>query len=136
MDKLGVAIKLIALEKVAASGRRRGTGETYIRKVANRIEKDYPPANYANQLKPDDVLAWAKESQGIAEKTVYATPGVPRSALKGGGKAPVAPTNYDAVAHKTADERVALGGYRLASLLTELARKLPEATATQPSVKP
>ena len=107
----------------------RGTGETFVTRTAKRIEAAHPLSKFADQLKVDDVTAWAKESNQLAMHVVYddgKLGGIPRDKLRGGNtKPPAAPSNYDKVAHETADRQIALGGYRLAKLLNTLVGSLP-----------
>jgi len=78
----------------------------YADRVAHRIERTHPLAALTAAT---DVLDWAREGLRLAQTVVYA--GVTR------GDAPSAA--YEAEALKVAELRLALAGYRLATLLNE-----------------
>ena len=89
--------------------------EGVIKNQAAKLMADYPAAKLADEIKIDDPHAWAKESYALACKSGYPP-----------GKHP---TDYEVVtlgadfvhaAHEIGGHRLALAGYRLASLLNEI----------------
>jgi hypothetical protein len=79
----------------------------YANRVARLIERAPPPQ--VSPSAPPDALGWAREGLRIAETVAYT--GVDR------GTAPTAA--YQAEALKVSEGRIALAGYRLATLLNE-----------------
>ena len=111
-------------------------GQSYdpgaIRRIADRVEREHPPATMADAANVLDPIAWAKESFDLAKQDVYEDGkvlGVTRAqAQDNPDSVPPLPVGYEKQAHAAADERIALAGYRLADLL----RSLPESPATRP----
>jgi hypothetical protein len=93
---------------------RRNAGETesaYLQRAANLIVARHPRALLEARLKPGQIDVWARES-------VVAAQGAYPDSLKRG----VEPTaGYRLMGIQTSRERVALGGYRLALMLEQVA---------------
>ena len=111
-------------------------GQSYdpgaIRKVADRVEKEHPPAAMAAAAAVLDPIVWAHESFDLAKHDAYEdgkVVGVTRDQAENNpDSVPPLPVGYEKQAHADADARIALAGYRLANVL----RSLPESAATQP----
>ncbi len=98
----------------------------YIEPIANDIFKHYPYEKMKDRLNPDKFDVWADESLAIAMNVAYKD-------LKFGEK----PSDkYTKKAFEIAQERLALGGYRLGDLFNEVfgapaAIKVPPIPANQ-----
>ena len=105
-----------------------------IRKVADRVERDHPPGQFADRLARTDPKDWAAESFALAKTAVYRdgklSGALPKDAKDHPDDVPPEPVNYERDAHAVADEQVALAGYRLADELRTLLAATP---ATRPS---
>ena len=90
----------------------------YIYPVANEIMKKYPYDKLKDRMKDDQFEAWMNESYAIATTFVYA------------GLVPdqMPSKRYTDNAFKIAQERFALGGYRLGDLFNEAFGGAPAAT--------
>lgn len=77
-----------------------------VKRLAAKIEADYPEASFGSKVTDLDPAHWADESFQIAKGFVYSTPerATPDQAYRQKGRAIV-------------EQRIALAGYRLASLL-------------------
>jgi hypothetical protein len=107
-----------------------------IRSNADRIEKEHPADSMQSKLADMEVTDWAKESLELARTVVYLN-GTLKHTTRGQGQgnldsAPALPADYEKNAVATADERIALGGYRLAAVLEEIAKEQDEPVMTQP----
>lgn len=76
-----------------------------IQSIAKQLESEHPESEFTNQLKFTDPMVWALESYSFRTQ-VYALP----------TNAPPS-DEYINFAKTTADERIALAGYRLAAVL-------------------
>ena len=107
-----------------------------IREIADRLEKAHPPSEFTQQVTNMNVKDWAMESFELAKAKVYVNgqiPGVSSEAAKNHTDViPVLSAQYMADAHEVADVRIALGGYRLAAVLHDLAGKLAALPPTSP----
>ena len=85
-----------------------------IEKLAEELVKEYPLANFADDLKMTNIRDWAEESVQISLKTVYndLDPKITTFADP--------PIGYQADARRAARRRVSLAGYRLAEELKRL----------------
>ena len=92
-----------------------------IRKIADRVEKAHPPAEFEKQLADKNVTDWARDSFELSKSAVYLNGklnGMPAADAKADpGDVPALPAGYEADAQKVADRQVALAGYRLAAVL-------------------
>jgi len=74
------------------------------------------------------VADWAKESFELAKSVVYVNATLPHvtktEALANPRSVPELPAGYQKQALATADERMALAGYRLAAVLEQVAKGL------------
>jgi hypothetical protein len=102
--------------------------QAFIRQNADRIEKEHPADQMNNAIAVTDVAAWAKESLALAKEKVYLDGKLPHIVRdpsgQGPDEAPALPADYESNAKSLADERIALGGYRLAATLEEIAKGL------------
>jgi hypothetical protein len=100
-----------------------------IRKTADRIEAEYPLSKLKDRAADLSVVDWAHESRALAQSVAYLNgtlPHVTRTPGPGAtmpSEAPALPTGYAQAALATADERVALAGYRLAAVLDQIAKE-------------
>jgi hypothetical protein len=90
--------------------------------IAGKIEKEYPRAKLAEELKVTSFKAWSEESNKEAIAFVYLNgklPGMTKEAQTANKKAPVpaVPADYLDNAKALARKKMALGGYRLADYL-------------------
>jgi hypothetical protein len=99
-----------------------------IRKTADRIEAEHPPAELKEKAADLTVVDWAKESYELAKTVAYQNGTLPHITktqwTTDPGATPSLPAGYKQKALATADLRVALGGYRLAAVLEEVAKSL------------
>jgi len=99
-----------------------------IKQNADRIEAAHPAAEFGDRVTNLDVAAWAQESLELARTKVYLDGKLPHTTRDQGGpppdEAPALPADYESNARATADMRIALGGYRLAAILEEIAKGL------------
>jgi hypothetical protein len=99
-----------------------------IRKTADRIEKEHPQSELKAQVADLNVVDWAKESLALAKDRVYLNGALPHTtvqqAQENPDSVPPLPADYEKNALATADVRMALGGYRLAAVLEDLAKSL------------
>jgi hypothetical protein len=107
-----------------------------IRKTADRIESEHPAAGMKDKIADLDVVDWAQESLALAKSVVYLNGTLPHTTRHRGttfpaatkpvttmpAEAPELPTGYAEKGLATADERIALGGYRLAAILGQIAK--------------
>ncbi len=84
--------------------------DSYVRRIAGAITGEHPASEFGERVESRDFAAWARESFEISMASVY-PPELER------GRKP--PRSYKAHALATAEERVALAGYRLANLLDQ-----------------
>jgi len=82
----------------------------YLEPIANDIMKAFPYSAVEKRLARDQFAAWEKESVDIATSEVYK--GIKRYELPS--------DDYKKKALKVAEERMALGGYRLGELFNEV----------------
>jgi hypothetical protein len=99
-----------------------------IRKIADRIESEHPVATLKDRAADLSVVDWARESLAIAKSVVYLNGTLPHATRVPGGAplpttAPELPAGYAEKALATADERIALAGYRLAAVLDQIAKE-------------
>jgi hypothetical protein len=102
-----------------------------VKKVAERLrDPEYKREKFAEQLKGDKFVDWAKESFELAKKVVYldgklegVVPEKYPRPLPEPDKLPRAPDDYGKKATEVARRRVALAGYRLADKLKGLLAK-------------
>ena len=87
-----------------ASGDR--TEDDYVASIAARVQRRWPPRQFANVLFPGDYERWGREGLRVAQNTAYATPEGERPTLA-----------YRDRAWDAAEPRVAISGYRLAEML-------------------
>ncbi|MEA2327676.1 MAG: phosphatidylinositol-3-phosphatase [Thermoanaerobaculia bacterium] len=80
----------------------------YVDRAEAKIVHDHPPATMTGRLEPGDFAAWSREGFETAERVAYPST-LPEH------HAPSAA--YKQMVFATADEAIALGGYRLADLL-------------------
>jgi S1/P1 nuclease len=109
--------------------------ETYIRQSADRIELAHPELEFKDQVADENVVDWATESLELAQTKVYLN-GTLRHTTRdvadaNPALAPSLPPDYEKDALATADERIALAGYRLAAALEDISTDL-DPPATQP----
>ncbi|MGD0463400.1 MAG: S1/P1 nuclease [Tepidisphaeraceae bacterium] len=99
-----------------------------IRKTADRIEAEHPAAQLKDRVSDLSVLDWAKESFDLAKSVVYINGTLPHvtktEAISDPNSVPELPAGYPQQALATADERMALAGYRLAAVLEQVAKGL------------
>jgi len=99
-----------------------------IRKTADRIEAEHPPAELKDKVADLSVVDWAKESFELAKTVVYQNgtlPHITKTQWTVDPKpTPSLPPGYGQKALATADLRIALGGYRLAAVLEQVAKSL------------
>jgi S1/P1 Nuclease len=99
-----------------------------IRKTADRIEAEHPPAALKDQASDLSVTDWAKESFELAKSSVYLNGTLPHITkaewIANPNSAPSLPAGYQQQALAVADQRVALAGYRLAAVLEQVAKGL------------
>eukprot|EP00831_Metopus_contortus_P078834 TRINITY_DN7716_c0_g1_i4.p1 TRINITY_DN7716_c0_g1~~TRINITY_DN7716_c0_g1_i4.p1 ORF type:complete len:197 (-),score=27.55 TRINITY_DN7716_c0_g1_i4:196-786(-) len=90
-----------------------GSDVSVIKKNATDIRKEFPKANFEEQLKITDVNIWAKESNEKAVKSAYADI-----------KENTTPSaEYIKTRRVVARERIALGGYRLALIFEKAVKE-------------
>ena len=99
-----------------------------IRKIADRIESEHPAAALKDRAADLSVVDWAHESLALARSVVYQNLKLPHATREPGGAplpttAPELPAGYAQTALATADERIALAGYRLAAVLDQIAKE-------------
>jgi hypothetical protein len=83
----------------------------YLDRVIGVITSDHPPASLAGRIESGDFDGWSRDSLGVARRVAY-----PHSLKRG-----VTPSaTYKTTVFNTADEQIALGGYRLADLLNRM----------------
>jgi hypothetical protein len=96
-----------------------------IRKTADRIEAEHPESQLKDQVKDLSVVDWAQESFVFAKTVAYENGALPHSKRTPGttlpSKAPTLSQDYLTKSLATADMRIALAGYRLAAVITQLA---------------
>jgi hypothetical protein len=101
-----------------------------IRKTADRIEAEHPASEFKDQVKNLSLPDWVKESYELAKDVVYMNGTLPHAtkdqATSKPSIVPPLPEGYEKRALATCDQRVALAGYRLAALLEEVAKDLPQ----------
>jgi hypothetical protein len=111
-----------------------------IRQIADRIEQEHPPDQLKDLAANPDVAAWAKESLELARTQVYVNGTLAHAtrdeANMNPDLAPPLPDGYEKAAIATADARIALGGYRLAVSLEEIAKDLDKTPTTAPATVP
>lgn len=86
------------------------TGKALIAGLAQSVTTAFPASAFANELAITDPYVWASESNALAESFVYTAPQAP-TPLSG---------DYVTKAQTMCQQRVALGGYRLAKLLDSI----------------
>ena len=90
---------------------------------ARELERRFPRATLPELAQARDPVAWSLEGRALAIDAVYR-----RGNLPGGPNAnaplPPLPSGYMAASRALADQRMAIGGYRLADLLKELAGRV------------
>jgi S1/P1 nuclease len=98
-----------------------------IRKTADRIEAAHPPAELKDKVADLSPVDWAKESYALAKSVAYQNGTLPHITkaewTKDASGTPPLPAGYHQQALATADLRIALGGYRLAAVLEEVAKE-------------
>ncbi len=99
-----------------------------IRKIANRIENEHPASTLKDRTADLSVVDWAQESLALAKNVVYLNGKLPHATREPGGAplpttAPELPAGYAQTGLATADERIALAGYRLAAVLDQIAKE-------------
>lgn len=98
-----------------------------VRKSADRIEAAHPKSQLKNQIADLSPLDWAKESFALAKSVAYMNGNLPHvsrdEGLSDPESVPALPAGYAQKALATADVRVALAGYRLAAVLTDLTKQ-------------
>jgi len=112
-----------------------------IRQIADRIEQEHPPDQLKELAANTDVAAWAKESLELARTKVYLNGTLAHATrdavMMNIATGPPLPDGYEKDAVATADTRIALGGYRLAVGLEEIAKDLEEMpSTTSPTTAP
>jgi hypothetical protein len=100
-----------------------------IQEIVDRVEKEHPLDSMKSQVADLSVVDWAHESFELAKQVCYLNGTLPHAVREPGvttlpSDAPPLPAGYDDTARKTADERTALAGYRLAAVLEEIAKSL------------
>jgi len=95
-----------------------------VRKAADRIESAHPASQLKNQVTDLSLIDWAMESHAMAQSVAYQNGTLPHAAkdqaISDPHSVPALPDGYPQKALAAADERMALAGYRLAALLTNL----------------
>ncbi len=99
-----------------------------IRKSADRIEAAHPASQLKDRVSDLSVADWARESFELAKTVAYMNAALPHvtktEALANPRSVPELPAGYQKQALATADERMALAGYRLAAVLEQVAKGL------------
>ena len=95
-----------------------------VRKAADRIEAAHPASQLTNQIADLSVVDWAMESHAIALSVVYQNGTLPHAtkeqAISDPHSVPALPDGYAQKALAAADVRMALAGYRLAAVVSQL----------------
>lgn len=99
------------------------TGQAWLSTWAAEITSNFPSSNFVPDLLVTDPWAWAVESNSLAWSFVYSAPQSP---------VPV-PQAYSQQAAQMCQQRIALGGYRLAQLLDTIASGIPPNTTLSDS---
>jgi len=84
--------------------------DSYVRKIAAEITRKHPRAGFGERAVSQDFAVWARESFELAMKSGYPVELV---------RYQKPPRSYAETALEIAEARVALAGYRLASVLEE-----------------
>lgn len=97
-----------------------------IRASADRIEAAHPLSKMKVRATDLSVVDWVEESFTAAKSAAYLNGSLPHAPRAVGATipsdAPQIPAGYSRAAQATADERIALAGYRLAALLDQIAK--------------
>ena len=114
----------------------RSTDPAVIRKVADRVEHEHPPAELARAAADQNVVDWARESHDAAVHDAYLDGHLKTVVGRGAGDVPPEPAGYEDRARAVSDGRIALGGERLAVMLEGIAGKLPAGAGTRATTRP
>jgi hypothetical protein len=97
-----------------------------VRKIADRIEAEHPPAQLKALVSDPSLVDWARESFELAKRVVYLNGSLPHAsktqALADPNSVPALSVEYQRQAIAAADAQVALAGGRLAVLLEQISK--------------
>lgn len=107
---------------------------------AERLERSLPTSALPDLARDQDPVAWSLESRTIAIQSAYLNGKLPGAATDTKANPIPLPPDYLSTGKTIADQRLALAGYRLGSLLTPLLTNGPApatpAASTTPTVPP